>query len=369
MDKVNLLRLYFPLLGLALWVSGCVGGGEPLLEQKARMVRVAVVKAGGGVRTRTFSGSARAGHESRLSFRVSGTIRELPIKLGDKVKKGQVLARLDDKDYVLQVQQAEAGLNQANAQERNATASYERTRGLYENNNASINDLDRARAAMESAQAQVSSLQKQLELARSQLSYTTLMAPLDGSIADLMSEVNENAAAGQAIAILNAGARPETTFLVPEQLIRQVREGEAVTIRFDSLPGEEFSGTITEVGIAAGGVATTFPVRATLDMPNDEVRQGMATEVSMSFGSPKRGSQIFVKPKAVVEDAKGRFVYVAEGALGELGTVARRAVVTGDLTEDGLEIKEGLQVGELLITAGLRFLKEGREVRIPDQGE
>ena len=106
-----------------------------------------------------------------------------------------------------------------------------------------------------------------------------------------------------------------------------------------------------------------------MDQPNEEIRQGMATEVSMSFGRPNQENRIFVQPKAVVEDAGGRFCFVAVGEPGGEGRVERREVRTGDLTEDGLEILDGLAEGDLLVTAGLRFLEAGRVVRIPELGE
>ena len=359
-------------IAMLLALGGLVACGDTQPTEREtviRPVRVEKVTAGGGKRTRTFSGSASAGHESKLSFRVGGTLKEMSVKLGDRVRKGQVMARLDPRDYELQVQQARASLNQAQAQQRNAGAAYERTRGLYENNNASINDLDTARAAMESAQAQVEALTKQLQLAESQLSYTELTVPLDGLIADVLPEVNENVRAGQAIAVLNAGDRPEVTFSVPEQLIREVREGNPVSARFDAIPGRRFAATITEVGVATGDTATTFTVRATLDRANDEVRQGMATEVTLTFGETGDRSKLYVKPKAVVEDQGGRFVYVASPTGEGLGTVERRSVQTGVLAEDGLEIREGLWEGDLLVVAGLRFMKEGLVVRLAETVE
>jgi len=346
-------------------------GGKPPKEPEPviRPVRVDRVAATRSKRSRTFSGSARAGYASKLSFRVSGTLRDLPVKLGDKVTKGQVIARLDSKDYELQVQKAQAGLAQSRAQERNASANYERIRGLYESNSASINDLDGARANMDSIKAQVKSLEKQLELAQSQLSYTQLIVPVDGFIAEVKAEVNENVQQGQEIAILNAGSRPETTFVVPENLIGQIREGDPVKVRFDAMPGEEFGATITEVGVATGGTATTFPVTARLNNANKDLRQGMAAEVIMNFAQEDGRAVLYVKPKAVLEDSDGRFVFVAQPTENGLAQVVRKSVTIGNLTEDGLAIEGGLDNGDLVITAGLRFLKEGLVVKIPSETE
>lgn len=357
---------YLSISLLAMFLVSCGGDAPPPAPEGPRSVRVEEVFASGGKRLRTFSGSARAGLASRLSFRVSGTLTKLPVKLGDRVKAGQTIAVLDDSDYQLQVDDAEASLRQAEAQSRNASANYARIRGLYENNRVSINDLDAARAGNESAQAQVQSITKKLELARSQLSYAQLKAPLAGTIAEVTAEINENVRAGQAIAVLNAGSEPEVTFSVPEQLIKDVREGAALTVRFGALPDQTFDATVTEVGVASGALATTYPVVARLKDSSENIRPDMAAEISLVFGSNEDKSKIFVKPKAVVEDQSGQtFVFLAKSKGDGLATVEKRNVKTGDLTQQGLEVLEGLQDGDPLITAGLRFLSEGMEVKVP----
>jgi len=361
------VRRLYPV-GIVLLMMAC--GGK--VEEDApviRPVRVEKVAMQGGQRTRVFSGTARSGLEAKLSFRVAGRIEELAVKLGDRVDKGQLIARLDDRDYRLQVDDTEAGLRNAEAKSRNAIANYERIRDLYEHNSVSINDLDAARAAMESAQAQVESIRKRLELVQSQLAYTRLTAPLEGSIAQTAAEVNENVAAGQVIAILNAGTRPEAIFSLPEQLIGGITEGDAVEVQFDAISDQSFAATITEVGVAAGALATTYPVVARLDEPNDQVRQGMVADISVVFGRAGDPKRMMVKSKAVVEDSGGRFVYVAVPSGDGMAVVERRDVQTGSLTSSGLEVISGLQDGERVIVAGIRFLHEGMTVKLPRDEE
>ena len=358
--RTALIILY---LSLSLACSPPEPEGEPVY----RPVRTEVVRLSGGRSERTFSGSARSGLVSKLSFRVAGTILTLNVKLGDRVRRGDVIATLDPSDYQLQVDDAEASLRQARAQSRNAASSYDRIRGLYENNNVSINDLDAARTAMESAKAAVQSIEKKLELAQSQLSYTQLTAPLDGAIAEVEAEVNENIRAGQTIVALNAGARAEITFVVPEQLVASVREGSPITARFDALPGQEMPATITEVGVASGSISTTYPVIARLNEPRDDVLPGMAAEVTLVFGEAEGEGTIHVKPAAVNEDDNGRYCFVAVPAGEGLATVARRTVTIGRLSPEGLEILTGLEVGDRLITAGTRFIEDGMTVKAPDE--
>jgi RND family efflux transporter MFP subunit len=344
-------------------LAGC--SSPPPEEEPIRPVRTEQVFRTKGSRLRTFSGTARAGVESRLSFKVAGTVRRIPVEIGDTVRAGQLLAELDPKDYELQVEDAEASLAQARARARNAGSNLDRVRGLYENNNASQNDYDAARAESEYSAAQVASNEKRLELSRLQLSYTRLLSPLDGAISAVEAEVNENVSIGQTAVVLTSGKRPEVRVAMPEVFIARVREGATVDVTFDALPGESFEAVITEVGVTAGGLATTFPVTVSLRDASPEILPGMAAEVAIRFETADGRDRMIVPPFAVAEDRRGRFVFVAEPGEGELATARRRNVKIGDLTGDGLEILEGLSEGELLITAGVSRIEDGMQVRLP----
>ena len=356
----NKLKFYF--IGLILFVA-CSKNTEPPAEI-LRPVRYQKVFMTGGERERMFSGISQAGLESRLSFKVSGTIQRIPVNVGDRVNIGQLIAELDDSDYQLQVEQAEASLASATAMERNTGSNYKRVQQLWENRNASRNDLDAARAANESAAAQVRALQKQLELAKSQLSYTKLNAPVAGAIASVDVEVNENVGIGRTIVELSSGAQMEVRVSIPEILIFQIRTGQQVIVKFDALPGQDYSARITEVSVTATGSATTFPVIARLDRAVATLRPGMAAEVIFKFSSQEKSERIVVPSFSVGDDRQGKFVFVVEpGEEPGQGVVTRKAVVIGDFREEGIEILDGLIDGSLVVTAGISKLVDGQKVK------
>jgi len=352
----------------AVLLASC--GGEAPEPAPVRTVRVEPVVATEGSRTRTFAGTARSGLESRLSFKVPGTLASVAVKVGDRVRAGQTIATLDPRDYRLQVEDAEAALQQARARERNARATLDRVRGLYENSNASQTDYDGARAEYDSASAQVDSLNKKVELARSQLDYTRLRSPRDGAISQVGVEVSENVQPGQAIATLTAGTRPEVEIAVPEAFIGRIEEGQNVTVRFDALPDRAFPARVTEVGVTSTGAATTYPVTVQLADAGAGIRPGMAAEVAIAFDTGDGSPTILVPSFAVGEDREGVFVYVAErSGEGREAIARRRPVRVGDLTADGIEIRDGLAEGDLLVTAGVSQLRDGMEVLLPASGE
>jgi RND family efflux transporter MFP subunit len=349
----------------ALFVLIGCAKAPPEIEPELRPIRSTTIRQAGGERERTFSGTFRANIRSRLSFRVPGTVQRLPVSVGQTVRSGQLIAELDPQDYELQVQEARAGLTQARAAKRNAEAERDRTRELYENDNASLSAWDQARAAAESSAAQVESLEKRLELAQRQYQYTRLTAPVEGAIASTSAEVNENVQAGQTIVTLTSGALPEVEIALPGKLIADVAENDTVTVSCDAYPGEALPAVVTEVSVAAIG-STTYPVRVRLLEPHDLIRPGMAAEVTFRFESADRAGRIFVPPVAVGEDRQGRFVFRVESRGDGTGVVLRHNVAVGELTTDGLEIVDGLSEGDVVATAGVRRLEDGLTVRLED---
>ena len=362
-DRARILMLAIPLSGVAT-LPACRAEEEAAVV--LRPVRYQQVFSTGGSRVRTFSGIARAGVESRLSFKVAGTVRRVPVQVGDSVRAGQLIADLDPEDYRLQAQQAEAGLAQARAQERNALADYARARQLYENDNLALSQLEAARTTAESAEQSVKASEQSLELARLQLSYTRLIAPLDGAVASVNVEVNENVRPGQVVVLLTSGSQLEVEVGIPEVLISQIQAGRDCTVTFDALPGTTFSAVITEVGVMSTGMGTTFPVTVVLDEAYPGIRSGMATEVAFLFQSEGQREIYIVPPVAVGEDRDGRLVYVVEPTTPGKGVVHRRAVVIGELTAEGLEVFEGLSDGDRVVTAGISKIEDSQEVRLPE---
>jgi len=351
-----------PLILLAVVALSTSCEEPPPAETVLRPVRYQEASASREARLRTFAGVARSAIESKLSFRVSGTAERVHVVVGQSVRKGELLAQLDTTDYELRVQEALAGLAQAEAAARNAEADYDRVRGLYENNNASRRELDGARANSESSLAQVAAAEQRLEQARQQLLYCSLRASVDGTLALVDLEVNENVQAGQQVFLLTGGDEIEVEVALPEALIADIELGQEVEVRFDALRGRTFAATVSEAGVASVGTATTFPVTATLSEGDPRIRSGMAAEVDFRFATTAAGGRILVEAVAVGEDREGRYVFVMT-ADGEGEAVVRRTPVTvGELTADGLEVLSGVDEGDLVVTAGVRRLADGERV-------
>ena len=354
------------LLALTLGLGAC-GKSDDTVEEMLRPVRYVTVSDASVFRDRSFSGTSKSSRESRLSFKVSGTVINAPLQIGQRLNAGDLIAEIDPASYVLQAQQAQASLVEAQANDRRAATNYERTKGLYANDNASLNDLDVARAQAESASAVVGAASKALEIARLNISYTKLTADTDCSIASLDIEVNENVAAGQQIAAVSCGDLFEVTLDLPESLIGSVDATTPVSIRFGSIPDQVFSGVISEVAVASAAGSAAFPVVIKINGSHSSLRSGLAADVTLQFDlSTAQGSGVVIPVAAVISDPGGTFVFIAEPAeIDDQAVVRRRAVTLGELSQSGIEVVEGLHVGDRVITAGVSIIRDGQRVMLP----
>ena len=314
MKRLRPAPLFFSLY-FCFSLAACEKEQIPEAAPVIRPVRYAKVEQQSSAQQRTFTGVAQASLENTLSFRVAGTVIKRPVKVGQLVKPGELIAELDPTDYQVAVKEAQAGLASATAEARNAKANYQRVQGLYENRNAAKSDLDVARAQFESAQAGVNLAKQRLHAARLQLSYSKLKSTDQCAVAAVFIKKNENVAAGTPVVRLNCGDQPEVLVAVPDMFIDKVRVGEQVTITFSALFGKSYEGVITEVGVASTEAATTFPVTTRLVNPDPAVRSGMAADVT--FETHSDDARFVVPSVAVGEDATGRFVFILEPAGGK----------------------------------------------------
>lgn len=372
MRYINLPKI-LGLLSLLILVSGCAESGENNDSPELRPVRYKKVSPKQTNMGRTFSGIVSAGTESKLSFRVAGTIEEIPVEVGDKVVKGDLLAKLESVDYRLKVQKARSALDKAKAKQRHARSTYKRVQSLYEKNDVSLQRLEEARTAFQSAQAGVKSAQKSLQLAQRQLSYTKLKAKMNGAVAMTPAEVQENVPAGHPVVIMTSSTHFQIDIRMPETLIGKVKRGDEIKAWFPALGDERYPATVNEVGVASVGPVTTYPVTVNLDSVPGSLRSGMAANVSFTFSNQQRiasdTSGIIVPASAVLEDRKGRYVFVVEPTERDQGMVRRQQVKTGTLHDEGITIMSGLKKGNNVITAGMSKIRDGQEVLMNKPGQ
>ena len=346
-----------------LGVTGCDSPPEaeaPLI----RPVRYAEVLPVGVARSRVFSGVAKAALEAELSFKVPGTITSLNVAVGDNVVSGQRIAQLDRTDYQVELLEAEAQLQRARAELRNARANFDRARELYENRNVSKSDLDNARAAAESTDALLRASEQHFERIRLQLSYTELKAPQACKIASRYVEANQNVVAGQAVVRVDCGDCAEILIDVPSAWIGRLSRGVEASVRILALGSGSIRASVSEIGVTTARGGSAYPVTVVLSESCSDIRSGMAAEVEIKVpGLMPDG--IVIPFISVGEDRDSHFVFVLEAA--DEGTfIARRRAIDINITPipEGVQVRDGLEPGELIATAGVRRLIDGQVVTL-----
>ncbi len=356
---------YHILLLVAITIAAVACGGEE--EKAAKIVRpveyqeVAYV---GSQQMRTFSGTAKTDKVINLSFRNTGIIVKFDIKLGQKVKKGQLLAQLDNVQARLGYEQSLASLNSSLSQLNTTKLALDRARSLYEKGSAPLSDFESAKNSFRTAEASYESEKRSVNIQEEKIRYGFLYAPEDGVISSVNAEVDENVSAGQQIAVLNAGDNMEISLGLPESLINNVAQAMRVEVNFSALPGQNFAGIVTEVSPSVDPNTATYPVSISVTNGNGGVKSGMAANVTFNFEASENNKNTLVIPaSAVGEDGQGRFVFLINEN-DAVTKVEKSRITIGSLGAHGFEVKSGLKAGQKIATAGLQTLLDGQEVRL-----
>ncbi len=366
----QLHRTRLLVLGLSsVMLASCINKEEPMLEKRIRPVRTMLVAETPQDMIRSFAGGSQAAISSNLSFRTAGQITELPVKVGQEVVAGQLIARLNDSDLKIKLERDEAAYRQAKVQADNTRSQYSRMQNLFDRKLVSRVEFDNAQANYQAAQAQMDQAEGSVELSQKQLSYTRLNSPGAGcSVSEVHAEVNENVSIGQAVATINCGSSIEVVVGVPESLIGAISIGSEVDVKFPSLKERTFVALTTEIGTASSS-NSAYPV--TVRMSNDEhvLRPGMAAEVHFRINLSAHTENLWVPLVAVGAEGAERFVYLYETEGAAQGVVRRRVIKTGNFTLEEVEVLEGLDKGDRVITAGLSQIYDGLTVKLLDEAK
>ena len=351
------------VIAMTLLLCSC-GGKEETTKKVLRPVKFQEVGFLGGQKVRTFSGTAQTDKIVNLSFRSSGIIVVFDMKLGQKVKKRQLLARLDNVASRLSYEQAVTTLNSAASQMNTAKLSLNRVRALYEKGSSSLSDFEAAKNSFKTAEESYESAKRGVDIQAEQIQYGFIYAPEDGTIASISAEVDENVQAGQTVAVLNSGTDMEISLGIPESVINGVTPDMEVAIDFSALADQKFRGRVTEVAPSVDANTSTYPVRVIVTNPSDAIKSGMAANVTFDFGDQNVNTNVLVVPThAVGEDSQGRFVFLVEDQ-GEIATVKKHPITIGNLSAEGFEVTQGLSAGQKIAVAGLQTLLDGQEVKL-----
>ncbi|QOG21234.1 MULTISPECIES: efflux RND transporter periplasmic adaptor subunit [Bradyrhizobium] len=346
-------------------LQGCSEKQQAATDQPLRGLRAYKVSTTAGSRVRRFPTVLQPADVSSLSFEIAGQLRAVTLIVGQKVSLGDVLAEIDPRSLQTQVEQAGAGVQQAQAQLDNAEADFQRKEDLLKKGVTTQAIFDQSRAALLTSRAQVDQAKRQLDLASHNLDRSKLLAPFSGTVARVDTKSFAQVAAGQPILTLYSDDRFEMSFLVPAPTFQNLKVGQHVGVKVADLPDVSVTGEIRELGSKAEQVSA-FPAVVRLDNNVTGLNAGMSVEVTIE--DPLSGGPSgFLVPISVLAPEGGKelkgpatvFVYD-----GQSSTVLKRKVVVGGVRDNRLIVTEGLSEGDIVASAGVSYLFDGQKVKL-----
>lgn len=349
--------LLLPLLILPLLLA-CQD--EQALPEPMRAVRTVTVAAGSTAPLHEYAAEVRARTESRLAFRVGGKLLQRSVDLGDAVKAGQPLARIDASDLLLGQEAARAAQRAAQAQLALSQAEFKRYQALREQGFISGLELERRETALKASRSQAEQAAAQAGVQANQAGYAVLLADAAGVVTAVEAEPGAVLAAGTPVLRLAHDGPRDAVFSVPEDRAAALRallgQPGALKLRGWGADASLLPATVREVAAAADPVTRTFLVKA--DIGSTPLRLGQTATVLVA--APPVAGVIRLPLSAVFEQGGRAMVWRVDRAT--MTVSARPVTVTG---ADGNQVlvAAGLAPGEAVVSAGVHTLNPGQAVR------
>jgi RND family efflux transporter MFP subunit len=345
----------------AVFLMACGQESEKITEEVARPVKMLKLDVAGVGEVLEYPGKVSPVQDAEMAFEVAGKIIEFPVDEGQAVKKGDVLARLDPRDF-------EANLGAKAAKERAAKATYERNKAVHKEGVISDQKLDVIRKNYLVAKAEADTGRKALEDA-------VLRAPFSGKVARKIKGDFKNVKAKEPVLILQDDSNLEILINMPESDAVRIRPGLSLDERrkraelvkpvalITSIPDRTFPLQLRELATAADPVTRTYGVTFTFERPDDvTILPGMTAKVRLTI--PKEGDlsgEFSIPSSAVRTDESGKaFVWIVDVSSMK---VRRTPVELGELSGSSIEVLKGLKGGDTIAISGVHQLREGMSVR------
>jgi RND family efflux transporter MFP subunit len=325
---------------------------------EVRPVRAVTIESQAIGDTIALTGTVQAQTEINESFRIGGRLIERNVEIGDIVRPGQLLARLDPQNEESSLQAARAQLVAAQAQLVEARNNHTRMRDLVAENAVSRAAFDQAVAVLQTAESQVNSARASVNLAENRLSYTQLNATAAGVVTARGAEPGEVVGAGSMVVqVAREGAR-DALFDVPAQVKDSAVRKLGITVALVDDPKITAIGTVREVSPRADPVTGTFAVRVQLNDAPALMRLGSTVTGRVKLDT---APTIQIPATALMRADGGAAVWVYDATAG---TVAARSITVAGSNATTVQVASGLNPGDIVVTAGVQALRPGQKVRL-----
>jgi|APFre7841882724_1041349.scaffolds.fasta_scaffold29891_2 RND family efflux transporter MFP subunit len=356
--KLALSKLNLMVVGSALTFLVACQPAEQAVAPEIRPVRVVTVESRASGDAVVLTGRVQAETEINLAFRIDGRMVSRAVNVGDVVRPGQEIARLNPENEENGLRAAEATLQGARGQLTEARANEARNRSLLAQNFISQAAFDRITQVAQSAQSQVDAAQAQVSIARNRLGYARLVADAGGVVTAVGAEPGEVVQGGRMVVQMARQEGRDAVFDVPPQLKDSAPANPEITVTLATDPNVTAQGRVREVSPRADPATGSFRVRVGLIDPPPAMRLGTTVTGRMQVGAP---AGIEIPSSALTRGDAGPAVWIVDP---QAQTVALRPieVVSSDLAR--VVVGKGLQNGDIVVTAGVQALRPGQKVSL-----
>lgn len=352
----NLCRLSVFVM-ISAMLAGCGQESEPAVSEPRPVRTITVTKHEAGTPV-VLAGRIEAQDQAALGFRIGGRMIERPVNIGDRVETGQVIGRLEPQNEQNALRSAKANLVAAQAALTQAQNHFERQETLFAQGWTTAVLFDQAKKAATTAQSQVDSAEAQLKSAHDLVSFTELKADAPGIVTSIGAEPGEVVQAGQMIVRLARQDGRDAVFDIPAQILRSGPADPVIAVHLTGDPTVRTTGHIREVAPQADPVTRTFQVRVGLENPPEAMRLGTTVTGSMQMDAVPI---IEVPSSALTKFNRQPAVWVVDPANF---TTSIRNVEVARFDPATVAIAQGLDVGDIVVTAGVQALHPGQKVRL-----
>lgn len=353
------------VLALVLSLSGWQGCSEqeaaqPPTGRPSPPVKVATVSSQEVQRSVTLVGTAEPRKRSLVASELAGLVQVFPVKEGQFVKKGQLLASLRTDTLKIRLESAVASHREAKTRYEQAKKDLERIEALSAKELVTQKELDDARTQELALEKRLSQLEAEIRLAQDQLTQSTIRAPFDGWITEEYTEIGQWLEIGGPVVELVDLAQVEIQVPLPEEFVQEVRVGDPVVAVFDGLPGVEVKGKIFLIIAQADRAARTFPVKVILNNPELRIKSGMVARVQLALGAPYRA--VVIPKDALVLKGGREYAFIVAN-----NTVTQVPVIPVTHFDQFVEVQGDIEEGMQVVVEGNERLLPGQSVRILEE--
>jgi len=345
------------LAAMALSLAACDDAPEAAAPEP-RPVRVVTVGANAAGETLTLSGLIEAETEADLAFRIGGRMIERLVSVGDVVAPGQLVARLDSQDEENALRGARAALTAAEGQLVEARSNFKRQKTLLERGFTTRQRYDEALQTLQTLEAAADSAKAQLEIARNRVADTELRADASGVVTARGAEPGEVVQPGRMIARIARDDGRDAVFDVPAAVIQSAPRNPKVRVALSIDPGVTAAGRVREIAPRADPVTGTFRVKVGLEQPPAAMRLGATVTGTVTLDA---GAGVVIPASALTRAEGAPAVWIVDPASA---TVSLRPVELARFGPAEVSVARGLEVGDVVVTAGVQAILPGQKVRL-----